>query len=284
MYVAYNIFKLILVDDLLRGKRPTAQNQFLHVSEVVLKDIDEIPSYGKSAFGSLYYSYLVWSDDKKLLENERTEIQQELRSLFKTGGSNLDWLTTRWVHDTDDITLASFWNPSETTTKATTEQDTAVRVDANTGFAISGAFTNDGRKRIKAFIESIEDVLANSEIIARDMATFWSDYNQRYYQAWANFITNFDAGRPQAGGMQAQQALTSMMTTENNPYFNLLDRLGTELQDVSEDPAAPQWVTLALELKSIRQKGKQKSSSRNRELLAKLCGKYIGGWKRGLPD
>jgi type VI secretion system protein ImpL len=279
-YVAYNIFKLLLIEDFLKGKRPTAQSQFSYISEIILKDVEDIPSYGKSAFGDLYCSYLDWVGSKSLLESQRDEVKGELQSLFETGGSNLDWLTTPWVHDTPDVTLANFWNLSETATRGVAGQDTVANAEENQTYTVSGAFTLEGRNRIKEFIKSVEDVSANSEIFAKDMATFWSDYNQRYYQAWANLITNFDAGCPAKGGMRAQQALASAMTTDKNPYINLLDRLGNELQAVSEDPTAPKWVTLTLELSLIRQTGKTEDQ------FARSGGVGKAVWKlyRGMGD
>jgi type VI secretion system protein ImpL len=281
-YVAYNIFKLLLIEDFLKGKRPTTQSQFSYISEVILKEVDEIPSYGKSAFGDLYCSYLNWVDSKSLLENQRDEVKGELQSLFETGGSNLDWLTTRWVHDSPDVTLADFWNLSEKTSTGITEQDTVASTEENLAYTVSGAFTLAGRTRIEEFIKSIEGVLANSEIIATDMATFWSNYNQRYYQAWANFITNFDGGRPTKGGMRAQQALAAAMITDSNPYIKLLDRLGDELQAVSEDPTAPKWVTLALELSLIRQTGKTEEHFERSGGVGKTVWKLYRGMGDGL--
>ena len=80
---------------------------------------------------------------------------------------------------------------------------------------------------------------------------FWSWYQDEYYKAWFDFASNFPKGADAFQTEPARRNMASLMTTDHNPYWKLIQRLSDET--VQSDPKAkpPKWTELPPELVNI---------------------------------
>ena len=55
-------------------------------------------------------------------------------------------------------------------------------------------------------------------------------YRQKYFQAWKSFARSFSDGQLNLNGPDEWQSMASKMTTPQNPYFELIERMSKELK------------------------------------------------------
>ena len=66
------------------------------------------------------------------------------------------------------------------------------------------------------------------------------------------------------------QQAANVMTTEHNPYFNFIDLMSEEFDNVPNAKKEPPWVKLVREWKEIRKQFLVEKEKKNKSLLARI--------------
>lgn len=243
-YVGYVVTRISLIRDYLRGeapspdKPPPAVNEFRRATTDLLElEYPTLPPAIAAKFGDIYYTYLYWFTDKLEREQKVRELQHLLLRLLQHKGSNLHWLVKSWIPDSPDVDLINFW--------PTPEQDYDLTM------FVPGAFTAAGRRNIDSFIRQIDAVLADPSVIDESKKEFWEWYRTEFYTSWTRFAAGFASARDGMRTSQGRERLATLMTTDQNPFFLLIQRMAQELTQL-EDPLPPVWVAPLVELAAIQ--------------------------------
>lgn len=179
-------------------------------------------------FPDMYRSYVAWEEDARLLERERHELQTWAARLIENEGVNLHWLV-QWADarpELPDVTLDDFWPGLG---------------QAHQGAQINGAFTAKGKASIEKLLLGLEEAVANRETFASRSATFWLWYQQRYYEEWKIFAMDFGMGLEKLAVREDWLNAAASMSTLDNPYFKLLERMHKEFDAVEKIAPPPSW-------------------------------------------
>lgn len=205
-----------------------------------------------SHFPDLMVAYLNWTKDNRYIKHMQEEYKTSLKILLESKGTNLHWLALRWIPEAEDIRLGQFWGVT-----AYNEYEVT----------IPGAFSVDGKANIQQFITLIKNAIGEDERLQKMEYEFWRWYEQEYYAYWLTFAKQFSQGTEMLHGESEWKDMASVMSTEQNPYFLFMQRMAEELKPYKKSLAAPQWVSLVLEMEKVRaeavkeEKAKQKNST-----------------------
>ena len=182
-------------------------------------------------FPDMYHAYVAWEEDSALLMREARELETWTAWLIDVEGANLHWLVD-WAAarpDLPDVTLDEFWPGLG---RARPE----VQVD--------GAFTAAGRAKIAALLAQVGEAMAqadNRAAFTRRTEAFWLWYQERFYGEWELFAMDFDLGLEKLITREGWQNAGASMSTLDNPYFRLLERMKTEFDSVEKIAPPPSW-------------------------------------------
>jgi len=185
-------------------------------------------------FPDMYRSYVEWEDNPQLLERERSELKTWAARLVEVQGANLHWLT-QWADARPGlapVTLGNFWPGYELGT------------EAQQGPRISPAFTAKGKDAIDKLLSGIEGSVSDREAFDTRSATFWLWYQQRFYEEWKIFATEFSTGQDKLTVREDWLSLGASMATLDNPYFKLLRRMKEEFDTVEKLGPPPAWALI----------------------------------------
>ncbi len=243
-YVGYVVTRITLIRDYLRGERPSPEkpppvvDEFRRATTDLLElEYPTLPPAIAAKFGDIYYTYLYWFTDRLEREQKVEELQLLLLHLLRHKGSTLHWLVKSWIPDSPDVDLINFW--------PTPEQD------YDLAMFVPGAFTATGRRNIDAFIRQIDAVLADPSVIAEQKKEFWEWYRTEYYSSWTRFAAGFASARDGMHTPRGRERLATLMTTDQNPFFLLIQRMAQELTQL-EDPLPPAWVGPVVEIAAVQ--------------------------------
>lgn len=213
-------------------------------------------------FPDMYRSYVAWEEDARLLERERHELQTWAARLIEAEGANLHWLT-EWADARSElpgVTLDDFWP--------------GLGQEPH-GPRISPAFTAKGKAEIDKLLSGLEGAVSNREQFAKRSATFWLWYQQRFYEEWKLLATDFQMGQEKLAVREDWLSAGASMSTLDNPYFKLIERMRTEFDAVDKIAPPPPWVYIPERFAALLeyQRSKQKSAT----LEAKVEGEVKTG-------
>lgn len=179
-------------------------------------------------FPDMYRSYVAWEEDAQLLERERHELQTWAARLIEEEGANLHWLT-QWADSHTDlpaVVLDDFWPGLG---------------QAHQGTRVSPAFTAKGKAAIEQLLHGLEGAVGNRDHFASRSATFWLWYQQRFYEEWKIFALDFGMGLEKLVVREDWLSAGAAMSTLDNPYFRLLERMHKEFDTVEKIAPPPSW-------------------------------------------
>jgi len=295
-YVGYIVAQIGILEAYIAGKRlPVEQEEFKLIATdlMVTEDRKLIPEIAEK-FSNIYYAYMAWNKDA-IDPKERLNIFRiALVDLIDKRGRNLRWLVRKWIPDTPDIHLIDFWGSS------------AIG-NIHGEIFIPGAFTSRGRKHIEAFISYIEAALglkksrleSAKETVKKDLTKtkqvdnsglykyredslslfkkrkkeFWIWYHQEFYLTWYAFIERFREAEKRIETAAGRYRMATLMTTDENPYFQLLQRAADEITSLKTGEQAPKFSTMILRLAEIRELAKterEKEQSLKARVAAKV--------------
>ncbi len=199
-----------------------------------------IPEIGQK-LTDLYFYYVAWRKDTSVLNQEMNELRILLRHILTLKNANLNWVVT-WINldpALSHLTLQDFWGGS-----------LAVK-DAR---SVAPAFTLKGKTKIDAFLKEIESSLIDPMIIAGKKLKFQTWYRKSYFTTWHDFVLVFPHGTERLKGKAEWRRVASLMAADQNPYFDLLDRIAEEMEPFSGSSELPSWLQLVYNFKTTRAK------------------------------
>jgi len=246
-YLPYIVRRINLYKAYLAGKGlKNLSNMPMPGSVPDIQD-DSIPAEEiERLVDTLFLYYLVWNSKKEEIVRQENQLRSWLRHLFSTGNIDLKWIVT-WINtksSLEPITLNNFWHGNQND------------ID---GPKVLPAFTKEGNKLRLAFIKELEDALDSSLLIARQKKVFDEWYFDEYQRQWFEFSTSFSKAVFALKTRQQWQQHAMRMTTDNNPYFELLDQLADQLQPIAKESKIPSWISFVLEIQSLKKLSRQEA-------------------------
>ncbi len=220
------------------------------------------PSISKavaSKFVNIYYSYIAWNDDNSY-SVKKLEVFQNVLSQIAVNSNNFNWLLSRLVCLTPDIDIFTFLkgyqiNQSKLDSKA----------------HVNGAFTRAGRQEITLFIQMIQKAFTIQEDFLQMENDFWAWYAKEFYRAWFDFASVFPYGRNWKSLIDNWTDLGTLMTTDQNPYFMLMAKMGDEFEWIkSQINLEPAWAGTVVTLKEIKYLAQTEVEKKEGSFMAKL--------------
>ncbi|BDU73722.1 type VI secretion protein IcmF/TssM N-terminal domain-containing protein [Mesoterricola silvestris] len=207
-------------------------------------------------YGPNYFADIVWNDNVAARRQKLGDLRWELARLLARDDVDLRWMLDSWIPDAAEVPLAEFWGEAEQ--------------PLEDGAAIPGAYTREGRKHLKAFTTLLEATLPGDRSAAAKVAAFWEGYQQPCDNAWLGFARRFREGAQGAVTPLGRQRLATLMTTRENPYFRLLERMAQEVGSPEGGTPAP-WALLLGRLSRARELADQQLAEKsNASTLDKL--------------
>ena len=267
----YLVLRINALNDALHHTDPKKAAAFAPLGAEVLKiQYPDIQEDIALTFGPLYYSYLDWDKDVPAEQQQLFILQQALaRHLRKNGKGGLEWLAFLHVLQADNVYMDAFWS-----------------FGSNPGDArqvlLPGAYTGDGRKKIKAFLALLDQALrvkgkndSLSSAALGDVQSmtddFWKWYDQEFYHEWYRAIQDVKSGTALLGSRSAWQQQAVTMVTENNPYFLALDRAAGEVSKYEGMEALPSWAQHLVFVSRIKELGAKVARSKKASLAGKAA-------------
>lgn len=238
VYADYIVLRLGLVSGLIdKGKLPDVKDFGKVSAQAIDLYYHTLPFETAQLFGNIYRDYLRWHPNRAELQRSRELLEAGLITLTVRHKS-LDWLVRKSIPDAPDVRLAEFWGTAEVG-----EHDDAVMVP--------GCYTKAGQKHIADFLARLQKNLRVNKSIEALVAPFWSWYQDEYYKAWFDFAGNFHKGADAFQTETARRNLASLMATDHNPYWKLIQRLSDEIVQSDPKRRPPGWTGLTTELVNI---------------------------------
>jgi type VI secretion system protein ImpL len=233
-----NLLRARLKNEKLAALTARPQPSYLRTFQAT--DQEVIPEVGHK-LAHLYLYYVSWREDTSILNKEMNELHILLQHILTLKNSNLNWIVT-WINldpALSSLTMQDFWGGS---------------LEAKNEKKIAPAFTLQGKANIDSFLNEIESALLNPMIIAGKKLEFQPWYSKAYFNAWYDFGIAFPRGAARLKGKTEWRQVASVMGTDQNPYFVLLDRLAKEMKPLVERPELPSWLHLVNDFEAIRVK------------------------------
>lgn len=259
-YVGHLVMRVNLIKGRLADEKPeTLKARPLPSYERTLQTIgrDVVPEIGQK-LADMYFYYVLWNKDVDTLNQEMNQMQTWLNHILTLEKVNLNWVVV-WINRTPGLsafTLEDFWGGS------------LVAQDEN---KVAPAFTLKGMNALQSFISEMEGALVDPLIIAEKKMAFQNWYQKEYFNAWRVFGLSFPRGADRLKGKTEWRQVASIMGTEQNPYFILLNRITEEMKPYSENAELPSWLQCVYDFKDTNMKAAlvKKSSDENEGIIQK---------------
>lgn len=258
--IEYLEARIRLIQEYKDNKSPATLPRFQELSGQLLPDMYQgLTPEDATYFALIYSDYLLWSNDRSVLEEEQKKFQLFLNRLLDKN-ENLSWIINTGIINESPIRLEDFW--SNLGDDSFTEE-----------IYVPGAFTDNGRKQLEAFFSSIESVLQDTSRIRPRKREFQKWYQLELYRAWGRFAGSFDKGMIAQRDAGSWRQSASLMTTDYNPYFLLLERMAEEFSKMPRVSEEPPWVKAMLQLHDTREQMKLEREKKGRTLVGEIAAK-----------
>lgn len=193
-------------------------------SEIEPKPIDAsylgtlVPGMGldqSAVFYELYMTYLDWSSTTLSLNEERLALQNALLHLVNRNHGDYNWIID-WVNAQGfpSVRLEDFWGGSRRITDAP---------------EIDPAFTLAGYEFVNEFMAEFSQADQGDDDLASIRSDFQTFYQREYRLAWETFAERFSDGTQRFRDRKEWITAMQRMATDDNPYFNFIERMYDEL-------------------------------------------------------
>ncbi|MGM0642563.1 MAG: SPOR domain-containing protein, partial [Thermodesulfobacteriota bacterium] len=271
-YADYAVRRIRILRDVINGQPPRGKEAFEQSVKFLFSDLyTGMPASVGEKFTSIYYDYLAWSNDAGKLEETVKNFQRSLLDISLNSGG-FKWLASPAVSKVPELTIADFLKGFDVS---------RTRLNA----AVSGAYTKEGRDRIKEFLQLIESAFPGYEKYIEMENRFWEWYENEFFRQWHAFLEDFPSGGQWKSVTGKWQELGPAMTTPHNPCFLFLEKMAEEIAAFKDNKdQIPAWAGTALRMQHIielarvekeREKGSftAKMEMKKEKLTDKLFGK-----------
>jgi len=260
LYVSYTAVKINHYKEVLEGKIFSQTDRFDRVcTDLITKAHHQMIPEIAARFDDIYYSYLIWNEDRIDLKEKIKVAREALIRLLEKKGDDLSWLVGIHILNVPDVCLSDFWGVAEEEMR-------------DEKLSVSRAYTEGGRKNINDFKDLLDKVLLGKAIQETDKSKFWNWYWKQFYESWGRFAQRFSEGIDGLGSISSWKQMAALMSTDRNPYFRLLDRMSEEFARSDEGFSTPRWASLVLLLSEIKQISKAQEEKAKGTLAGKVEG------------
>jgi type VI secretion system protein ImpL len=196
----------------------------------------------RQAFGTLYLHFLHWRTEPGAVRQEIAELQGFLKQLTVVKGDNLQALAT-WVDRQSGIPavkLRDFWGGSLT---------------LNGEKSVAPVFTLKGKETLDGLVRELTAAVPDPAQLAPRKTALASWHRGAAAASWRDFAADFSRGEASLRGLTEWQQAASRMSTEQGPYFALMNRLVLELEPLWEEASLPPWLQQIGQFQSARAQG-----------------------------
>ncbi len=257
-YFGFTVARVNILREFLKSGKVVPSDAFGKSSAELIQMIypQTVPAVA-ALFDDNYYAFLKWNQDIRKTETYLELYQITLVALQKKV-ADLKWLVRKWIPDAANVQLKDFWGEPESTGFVT---------DA----IVPGAYTTQGRKHIEAFLKVMEGVTEDKKNFTKIKNDFWLWYEQEFTNAWTFFSRHFPEGEKGLQTQASQRTMATLMTTDHNPYFSLLQRIAEESAWIDETRLPP-WIAVIIELNEIQKLYKSELQKAKGTILGKITG------------
>ncbi|MCK5312053.1 MAG: hypothetical protein KAJ62_08085, partial [Desulfobacteraceae bacterium] len=252
---------IIILKSSINGKSLPDKKEFeKSIGSLFPKLKRSLPAPIAAKFAGIYFNYLEWNRDENQSSIKLEEFQKQLATIAdKTG--DFQWLISQSVCSTPDILIADF-----------IKGYTINNPDGNAKLFVNGAFTEAGRNEIGKFIELIQKAYPGQVKFEKMEQSFWEWYSKEFYSAWFDFAAAFPKGQDWKTLIDNWNDIATLMTTDHNPYFLLLGKMGDEFEYIkTDDDLRPAFADTVIRLKKIRYLAETETKKAKGSVLAKLA-------------
>jgi type VI secretion system protein ImpL len=300
-YAEYIVAQIGVLEAHLAGKRLPLGEEFREISTdlLVTEDRKLLPEIAQK-FGSIYYAYVTWSKNVAYTEARLKEFRLALFNLVDKRGQDLRWLARKRIPGAPDLHLNNFWESTAigdiqnkiVIPGAFTSQgrkhieafisyiEAALGIKKSTLASAKEKVKKDLTKRKKADTSGSsndkEIPLKGKEktfpLFEKRKKQFWIWYHQEFYLTWYAFIEQFREAEKRIETAAGWNRMATLMTTDENPYFQLLQRAADEITSFKTGKQAPEWSGMVQRLEEVRKLAKtqkEKKESVKAKLVAK---------------
>ncbi|WP_321493580.1 type VI secretion protein IcmF/TssM N-terminal domain-containing protein [uncultured Desulfobacter sp.] len=262
---AYAVQRIMILEKALEKDTLPDIRTYVESMRPVVPPLDPgLPGTDLPCLAAVHYAYQEWSQDKTLT-GKKLDMFRKILSRVTMQGDNFEWLVSRWVSRTPGVDLSAFIKGYQINTEA-----------LNRPTDIKGAFTRPGRREIKSFLDMIEIAYRDKPAFSRMENRFWAWYAKEFYRSWYDFAASFPTGINWDTIVDNWQDLGALMTTVQNPYFLLLEKMGQEFEWFRDEAGSvrpdsePAWAKTVAMLKEIKTLAKTEQKKKEGSFLAKL--------------
>ena len=256
-YIGFSIDTLNVLKQALQAKEDIEVSKRFSewIKDLLFKEESKIDSSVSMLFVNDYIAFQKWNENSGIIK-EQIEIFEDLIALIvEKKGSNLHWLVDESVSQTPTIKISDFFDGIN---------DKALRDFP----LISGSLTKKGRDNLVENITILEKEMNNSSKFQKELLSFWKWYDKIFYDRWKHFAIKFGNVSHSIKSRDKEHLLYSMTSSEN-PYFNFIHTMATELKAYNSKSKAPSWAELVIELDNIMSIASNIRHAKN-SLLAKV--------------
>jgi type VI secretion system protein ImpL len=227
--VAHLIGRIRLLKAHIAGDRLEALAKLpLSAAPMMIAQVEPLNLAGvRAGFNRLYATYVDWNPDPARAPAELARLQKLVLFILSKDRDGFRWLPD-WADHTVEakpLTLADFWG--------TALNDQSLP-------RVAPAFSRPGKAAVEAFLEEIEAAVGDVAAFdfPRRRAEFAEWYRAAAFQSWQQFAEVFPKGLASLQGRETGRRAAALMSTEQNPFFQLLERMASELRPF-EDGGEP---------------------------------------------
>ena len=255
-YVGFLIDSIDILDQVLDDKEEikVSQHLFTWIKEILSENQEKIDPSVALLFLNEYIAFQSWQERSEVHEQIK-EFKGLISSSIEKKGDDLHWLTDEGVSQTQPVQITDFIKD--------VDHELAEEFPI-----VSGSLTAKGRENLISNIKILEDVMSEDLMLKKNLRLFWQWYDDRFYYRWKNFavgMTQIDKLlRP-----KHQDELIYTMSSEENPYFELIHTMAKEFKAYKSLSKTPEWTLLVIDIDKIISLAKEMRNSKN-SLLSKV--------------
>ncbi|MEW6599495.1 MAG: type VI secretion protein IcmF/TssM N-terminal domain-containing protein [Nitrospirota bacterium] len=202
---------------------------------------EDVSADARQTFGRLYFNYIIWRTDIGEISKEIDIFQSWLKQMIALKPGVPLWLaaSVNGEGSVAPLTLGDFWGGTSTADEV----------------VVPPAFTSKGRETVDSLIGEIEAAVADPLVFSGRKQEFGRWYRSRSLESWEAFCSGFSKGKARLRTKEEWQKKASQMSTDEGPYFALINKIATDLKPLAVEGSVPSWLSQVFEVQSARSKG-----------------------------
>ncbi len=256
-YVLYLTSRLQLLESCLEHRPSENTEEFSMLSDECIPALyTDLKPGTAEHFTRLYLDYISWENNRDACSKQLVTTREILTSLLNST-SDFKWITQVLETGTPRIHIDDFWIGLNTEGR-------------DYDLTIPGIYTQTSVRELQSFFTRLEEALPDSSAYNLKKKKFWQWYESGYYESWKNFARQYHEDIIIPNDYAHRQQYTSLMTSANNPFFRLAERMAEELSALPKTVEPPLWAQETVDLQEIRKLALVETEKQQESLLGKI--------------